>query len=171
MELQLESHAWHARRPDWAAAVTSGLIGGAVLMVLDLLWSVAVSGDSPWRTSHLIAATVMGQDVLQSSEFSFGVVALALAVHYVLGIVFGLVLAIIIAGFHYESNPGVLEVIGMVFGAGLYLVNFHAMSTFFPWMAELRGWAAFIAHLVFGLSVAMTYPWLERRSQRSAEAL
>lgn len=165
MELQMQSHAWRTRQPDWAAAITAGLIAGALLMVLDLLWSVSVAGGSPWRTSHLIAAIVMGPETLQqSSTFSIAVVAIALATHYLLGIVFGVVLAFIIAGFHYEANPGVLEVIGLVFGAGLYLVNFHAMANFFPWMAELRGWAAFIAHLVFGLTIVLAYPWLERRS-------
>lgn|SRR5687768_14898401 len=163
MELQIQSHEWRSRRPDWAAAAAAGLVGGAVLMVLDLLWSVG--SGSPWRTSHLVAAIVLGQDTLQSSAFSIGVVALALAVHYVLGVLFGLALATIIAGFYYESNPGVLEVLGMLFGAALYLLNFHGLSNFFPWMAELRGWAAFIAHLVFGLTVAMAYPWLARRTK------
>ena len=166
MELQMREHAWHARQPDWAAAVTSGLVGGALLMVLDLLWSLGEA--SPWRTSHLIAGIVMGEDALQSSTFSLGVVLLALAVHYVLGIVFALLLATVIAGFHYEANPGVLEAIGLAFGAVLYLLNFHVMAAVFPWMAELRGWAAFIAHLVFGLAVALTYAWLGRRTKKSA---
>jgi hypothetical protein len=82
----------------------------------------------------------------------------------VLGIVFGLVLAAVIAGFHYEANPGVLQLIGVVFGSALYLLNFHGMAYFFPWMAELRGWATFIGHLVFGLTVVMTYRQLHRRS-------
>jgi hypothetical protein len=37
------------------------------------------------------------------------------------------------------------------------------MAAVFPWMAEMRGWAAFIGHLVFGLTVAMIYPVLRRR--------
>jgi hypothetical protein len=163
MELHIEPHAWHARRPDWPAAAAAGLVGGAVLMVLDLLWSIGTG--SPWRTSHLVAAVVLGQDTLQSSAFSIGVVAVALTVHYLLGILFGLALAVVITGFDFESDPGVLEFLGLMVGAGLYLLNFHGLTTFFPWMAELRGWAAFIAHLVFGLAVAMSYPWLARRTK------
>lgn len=166
MELRLQPRAWHSRRPDWAAAVTAGLIGGAVLMVLELAWAASVSDGSPWRSSHLIAAIVMGEDVLQSSTFSIGVVAIALATHYVLGIVFGLLLAAIIAGFRFESRAGMLELIGLGFGTVLYLINFHAMTAFFPWIAELRGWSTFIGHLVFGLTVAMAYPWLERGARR-----
>ncbi|HEV7914403.1 MAG TPA: hypothetical protein VGP22_11580, partial [Albitalea sp.] len=158
------SHQWQWRLPDWAAAATAGLVGGAVLMVLELLWQATVSGSSPWRASHLIAAIVMGPDAQASAGFDVRVVAVALLTHYVLGIVFGLVLAAVIAGFHYEANPGVLQLIGVVFGSALYLLNFHGMAYFFPWMAELRGWATFIGHLVFGLTVVMTYRQLHRRS-------
>jgi hypothetical protein len=165
MELQMQSHAWRRRWPDWTTAACSGLVGGAVLMVLELLWSTTVTGVSPWQTSHWIAAIVLGPQTLQSSAFSFGVVAVALATHYVLGVVFGLVLAIIIAGFHYESSDVMVQVIGVVFGSALYLLNFYAMDTFFPWIADLRGWATFIGHLVFGLSVVLTYQWLQRRGE------
>ena len=169
MELEMRSHEhdWRRRLPDWPTAVCAGLVGGALLMVLELLWSTTVSG-SPWATSHLVAAIVMGPEALQSSAaFSVGVVTVALVTHYLLGLVFGLLLAIIITGFHYEHDAVVLQIIGVVFGAVLYLLNFHAMATFFPWMAELRGWATFIGHLVFGLTVVLTYQWLERRGEPS----
>jgi hypothetical protein len=168
MELDLRSHEhdWRRRLPDWPTAACAGLVGGALLMVLELMWSASVNG-SPWATSHLVAAIVMGPEVLQSSAFSFGVVAVALVTHYLIGLVFGVLLAVIIAGFHYEHDAVVLQVIGVVFGAALYLLNFHAMSAFFPWMAELRGWATFIAHLIFGLTVVLTYQWLERRGEPS----
>jgi len=167
MELQIQSHQWRRRLPDWPAAVGSGLVAGAVLMVLELLWSATVStsvgGGSPWRTSHQIAAIVMGPEALQSSAFSLGVVTVALLTHYLLGVVFAIILAFIIDGFHYESSPGMLQLFGVVFGAALYVLNFHGMSNFFPWIAEMRGWATFIGHLLIGMTVALTYPALERR--------
>jgi hypothetical protein len=171
MELQIESHQWRRRLPDWPAAVGSGLVAGAVLMVLELLWSATVStsvgGGNPWRASHLIGAMVLGPQALQSTGFELGVVALALFIHYLLGVVFAIILAFIIDGFHYESSPGMLQLFGVVFGAALYVLDFHVMSNFFPWIAELRGWATFIGHLVFGLTVALIYPALER--QRRAD--
>lgn len=163
MELQMQRQGWQRHMPDWAAAVAAGLVGGAVLMVLELLWSTTVSGMDLWYTSRRIAAIVLGPETLQGSGFSLGVVVVALATHYVLGIVFGIALALIIARYHYEANPGMLELIGMVFGSVLYLLNFHGMSVFFPWIAELRGWATFIGHLVFGLTVVLAYMWLQRR--------
>ena len=144
--------------------MTAGLVGGALLMVLELLWSTHASNGSPWRISHLVAAMLLGDGALQNAaSFNLGVVAVALATHYVLGIVFGLVLATVIVGFHYETSAGMLQLFGVVFGAALYLLNFHAMAALFPWFADLRGWATFIAHLVFGLTVVLTYMRLQPR--------
>jgi hypothetical protein len=165
MELHINSHEWHRRMPDWPRAVCAGLVAGALLMVLEMLWTVTVSGSSPWSTSHHVAAIVMGEKALESSTFNIGIVAVALATHYVLGVVFGLVLAIIIAGFHYEQNTGMLEVLGVVFGTVLYLLNFYGMAVFFPWIADLRAWSTFIGHIIFGLTVVLTYQWLEGREE------
>jgi len=33
---------------DWAAAAVAGLGAGAILMVLDLMWSLAITGEGPW---------------------------------------------------------------------------------------------------------------------------
>jgi hypothetical protein len=39
------------------------------------------------------------------------------------------------------------------------------MSALFPWITDLRGWPTFIGHLVFGLTVVLTYPLLVRRGK------
>ncbi|PUA18503.1 hypothetical protein [Glaciimonas sp. PCH181] len=164
MELHMHSHHLESRRPDWAAAAVSGFVGGAVLMVLELLWSSLIVGASPWAMSHMISAIVMGRDVLQSTDFSVGVVATALITHYVLGIIFGLILCAIIAPFHLDSSIGMILLTGMVFGVVLYVFNFYGMAKFFPWFAEMRGWSALLTHLIFGLVSAAMYWTLERRS-------
>ena len=69
MQLHMHSHHWEHRLPDWHAAAVSGFVGGAVLMVLELLWTTNVIGSSPWSPAHQIAAIVMGRDVLQSIDF------------------------------------------------------------------------------------------------------
>jgi hypothetical protein len=163
MELRMHSHHLEARAPDWLAAAVSGFAAGAVLMVLELLWSTMGMDVSPWATSHRIAAIVMGPDVLQSTDFSFSVVAVALATHYVLGIVFGMVLSAIIAPFHFDSSAGMGLLAGAVFGLAIYLLNFYGMVRFFPWFADMRGWATLAAHLIFGMVAAVMYWKLERR--------
>jgi hypothetical protein len=161
MEL-LHSHRWVRREPDWAAAAVAGFVAGAVLMVLELIWAVAFSNDSPWATTYRIAALLMGPEVLHTPNFSLGVVITALITHYVLGIFFALILSIIMAPFHLDSSAGMALVIGAVFGLVLYWVNFYGIARYFTWFQEMRGWASIVAHLVFGITAALVYWKLER---------
>jgi hypothetical protein len=164
VELHLHSHRWERRAPDWPAAAVAGLCAGAILMVLELLWSAMVTGTSPWATSQMIAALVMGPKALQEAGFGAGVVAVALVTHYLLGIVFAVVLAIIVAPFQFDSSAPAALLAGAVFGVLLYVFNFYAMVRFFPWFAEMRGATAVAAHLIFGVAAALIYWKLERAS-------
>jgi hypothetical protein len=163
MELQLSSLHWERRAPNWIVAGVSGFAAGAVLMVLDLLWSSIVDPGGPWRTSHMIAPILLGTDAgqLKVFDFSHHVVAIALAVHYALGIVFGQVLASVMAPLHLDATVRRALVTGAVFGLILYVVNFFGMVRWFPWLADLRGWPTIAAHLVFGMVAAWLYWRLE----------
>lgn len=161
MELHTYSHRWERRMPDWPAAAVAGLVAGAILMVLELLW-LTIAGANPWMISHKIAAIVVGPDALQVTDFNVSLIAIALATHYVLGIVFCLVLAAVIAPFHLDSSVGMALSIGALFGLALYLLNFYGMVQFFPWFADMRGWTTLVAHLIFGMSAAAFYRILER---------
>ena len=164
MELELQQHNWVRRAPDWTAAVVAGLAAGAILMVLELCWSVTL-GESPWGVSRKVAALALGTQVLQSTGFGLGVVTVALLIHYALGIFSGVVVGILIAGFHYETGVGVMQAIGAFFGAVIYAVNFYALAPVFPWFAELRGWSAFLGHITYGISAALIYWKLSRKTE------
>ena len=160
--LGLRSSKW--RTADWTAAAVSGFAAGAVLMVLDLLWSAMFNPHGPWRTSHMIAPIFLGENAVPASggEFAIGVVTIALATHYALGIVFGLVLAAAMTQFHLDDTPMKGVGAGAAFGAVLYVVNFDLMVVFFPWLAELRGADTFAAHLLFGCVAGLLYWRLKR---------
>jgi hypothetical protein len=162
MELHLHSHHWERRLPDWAMAAASGFLAGAVLMVLELLWATAVSGTGTWTIPHMVAALVMGPSVLESNGFDLSVVTSALVTHYALGILFGMILAAIIAPFHLDSSAPTVLVTGALFGLVIYLFNFYGMERIFPWFATLRGWEALTAHIVFGMVTAVIYWKLKR---------
>ena len=165
MELDLQSHHWERRHPDWAAAAIAGLAAGAVLMVLELFWALLLAGTSPWSTARLIAAIVLGRDALgPGTAFSLMIVGTALAVHYVLGLLYGVVLGSVMAPFHLDSSAAMALLAGLLFGLLLYAVNFYGMVRFFPWFAELRGPVAAGGHLLFGLCTALLYWKLERRA-------
>ena len=164
MDTLLGSRSWKWRATDWTAAAVSGFAAGAVLMVLDLFWSAFFNPDGPWRTSHMIAPIFIGTDSLPTSGYGFsvGVVAIALATHYVLGIVFGLAMAALVVQLKLESRPGPAMVAGAIMGVGLYLINFGLLVGFFPWLAALRGVDTLAAHVVFGIVAAALYCRLKR---------
>ena len=168
MELHLQSHHWERRSPDWAAAAVAGFAAGALLMVIEMIWSALIQGVSPWSLPRMIAAMAMGRDTIQSTEFSVQVLAVALMIHYALGILFGLLLAAIIAPFHLDSSVGMTLLAGALFGAVIYVVDFYAMVRVFSWFAEARGAGMLILHLIFGMAAGALYWKLERRGTGSA---
>lgn len=161
MELHIHSHRLVARQADWTVAAIAGFGAGGILMLLELALAMAMGAD-PWRTPRLIAALLLGDSVLQVGGYSMAVVAAALFVHYLLGAAFGLVLAGLIAPFRLDSSAGMVLLAGALFGAVLYLFNFHVVASALLWFAELRGWYTLLGHVVFGMTAALIYRWLER---------
>jgi hypothetical protein len=157
----LRSSSWRA--PDWTAAAVAGFAAGAVLMVLDLIWST-LYGQGPWRTSHMIAPIFLGTDSPAASGYAFsvGVVYIALAVHYALGILFGLAMGAVMAQFRLDATVQLALAAGAILGLALYLLNFEGLVAFFPWLAELRGGDTLAAHVVFGIVAALLYRRLKR---------
>lgn len=164
MDTLLGLRTWRWRATDWAAAAVSGFAAGAVLMVLDLVWSALFNPDGPWRTSHMIAPIFIGTDDLKATGYGFsaGVVAIALATHYSLGILFGLAMGALMAQLKVDQTPLQALVAGAIMGTVLYLINFDLMVGFFPWLATLRGPATLCAHVVFGIVAALLYWRLKR---------
>lgn len=152
------------RRPDWPAAAVAGFAAGAILMVLDLLWSLVTTGSGPWATSHWIADAVRGTATADPTQFDAVAVAVALAAHYALGIASGLVVAAVSVPLRMDETAGKALVVGAVFGVAVYLINFHGFASMLPWFARMRGWTTFVAHLVFGVSAALLYWKLGRRT-------
>ncbi|MGU7772733.1 hypothetical protein ACV229_21485 [Burkholderia sp. MR1-5-21] len=170
MELNIQSHHWERRSPDWIAAAVAGLAGGALVIVLEFFWSTMVLYESPWQPVHKIAAMVMGRSALeQMSQFSFGIVATALLLHYALGAIMGMMLAAIIAPFHFDSSVGMAAIVGVVFGIVAYVWNFYVMTAVFPWFVSERGSGPLLANLLFGAVTATAYAMLERRKRNAAQ--
>lgn len=163
MELHLQSHHWERRLPDWPAAAVAGFAAGALLMIIEMIWSVVAQGGSPWALPRMIAAIGLGPETARIEGFSVEVLGVSLAIHYALGIAFGLLLAVIIAPFHLDSSAGLVLLVGALFGAAIYGLGFYAMTRAFPWFAEVRGMAMLTMHVIFGMAAAVLYRQFERR--------
>ncbi|MQA91824.1 MAG: hypothetical protein GEU90_16645 [Gemmatimonas sp.] len=144
----------------WSAAIWSGVIAGAAFLVLEMIMVPLFLGDSMWAPPRMIGAIVMGQDVLPPpATFDFGIVMVAVIMHFILSIVYAVVLALIIGRMGMGAAIGV----GAAFGLLLYLVNFYGFTAIFPWFAMARNWVSIFAHIVFGMVAAWTYKRLAGR--------
>jgi len=167
MDIPLHLHRWVSHPFDWTAAAVAGFCGGAVLMALELMWSAVAPGvGGPWHTPYLVAALLMGPEVLWSVPYVFdpAVLVTALFTHYLLGIGFGIVLALVASGFGFDRDLPAMALLGAVFGIVVYAIDFHVLVRYFPWFTDLQGWPTAIAHVAFGVTAALLYHHLARRT-------
>lgn len=135
-------------------AFDSSLRAGAVFLLVLVACSVALYDESPWKVLRMIAATAMGPGALSPADvFDGWVVAKALALHFGFCVLAGTALATLVA-----SRPRLpASWVGLAFGAALYMLDMHAATIAFPWLAELRAADTLAAHLLFGLLAAQGY--------------
>jgi hypothetical protein len=142
---------------DWRAAIWSGVISGAVFLVVAMALTAAYVG-SPWVMTRLISSVLLGKGVLPPPPtFTVGTVLVAVVVHGVLSVSFACLIAYV---FHrWGLIVGILG--GAVFGLALYFVNFYTVSFFFPWFFPMRSWIMVASHVVFGALAGGIYEALE----------
>ncbi len=139
---------------NWKAAIIAGIIAGAIFMILEMILVPLVGGGSPWGPPRMIAAIGMGKEVLPPpGDFALMPVMVAMVIHFILSIIFAVILAFIIQRF----SLGLAILIGAIFGLLLYFVNFYGFTAVFPWFAMARNAVSIFSHIVFGAAAAWIY--------------
>ncbi|GAB3625598.1 membrane protein [Pandoraea terrae] len=169
MELHLHSHRYSHRTPDWAAAAVAGFIACAFFSAVEMLTVLLMTGQSPWVPPRMVAAIVLGQGILPPpATFDVTIVAVALVVHAMIGVVLGLILGAIVAPFRLDSDVFTVSIAGGAFGLLVYVFNFYVMTQFFPWFVESRNWMMVAGHMVFGAFAGYMYWVLAQIEDREA---
>ncbi|MDQ3636011.1 MAG: hypothetical protein M3405_16140 [Acidobacteriota bacterium] len=139
---------------NWKAAIIAGIVAGAIFMMLEMILVPLVGGGSPWGPPRMIAAIGMGKEVLPPpGDFALMPVMVAMVIHFVLSIIFAVILAFIIQRF----SLGLAILIGAIFGLLLYFINFYGFTAVFPWFAMARNAVSIFSHIVFGAAAAWIY--------------
>jgi hypothetical protein len=155
---QMESYRQDAT--DWRAAVWAGVIGGAIFMMAEMLMVMVFMGQSPWAPPRMIAAMVLGKEVLPPpADFSMTIMMTAMMIHFMLSIVYGL----IVGWIGHRLNSTSVLLIGGLFGLTIYFINFYLIApVVFPWFTEAQNWVSLLAHLLFGLATGAAYAALRK---------
>src|ERR1041385_3605260 len=135
------------QRLQWRPAFLCGLIAGGILLL--------VPRGSPWSALTFFSPVIMGRALPAGLQLPLLWVWL---IHLAVSIVYGLIIARIIASLRQERAILTGGVIGLV----LYVANFGIISTWWP---QLRGneVSVVFTHVVFGLLAAGGYRGLLRR--------
>jgi hypothetical protein len=132
----------------------SGLVAGIIFMMLEMVMVMAFLGNSPWGPPRMIAAMVLGRDVLPPpATFSFAVMMVAMMIHFMLSWVYAFFFAWVFGGIKVATAI----MIGAALGFVIYLVNFYGFTAIWPWFADARNWVSIFAHVMFGITLAWTY--------------
>lgn len=151
-----------ARTIDLKAAVWAGITAGLVFMVLEMLLVQLVGVVSMWGPPRMMAAIVMGREVLPPpATFDAGVLIVAMIVHFALSLVYAFIFAWIVGQWQMTMVSAAIG--GLVFGLVIYAVNFYGFTALFPWFAEARNWITILAHAIFGLTLGVVYEPLARK--------
>jgi uncharacterized membrane protein YagU involved in acid resistance len=159
-----------ARTINWKAAVWAGIIAGLVFLVLEMLLVQLVGAGSMWGPPRMMAAIVIGREVLPPpATFDAGVFIIAMIVHFVLSLIYAFIFAWIVG--QWQMTMTVAAIGGLLFGLVIYAVNFYGFTAVFPWFAEARNWITILAHAIFGLTLGVVYEPLARKGSSRTVAV
>lgn len=145
---------------SWRAALAASVIGGLVFALLHVGLLHALRGVPPWAPVRMIAAMVLGPEVLSPPDtFDIMVLLAAILLHGTLSLVYGVFLAFLLPA----VNTLWSIVVGGLYGLILYYINFYGLDAFSPWFIEERDTVSMISHFTFGAVVASTYKALHSR--------
>jgi len=142
----------------WTTAILSGIIAGAVFLILALALVPVILSGSPWELPRMIAAIVLGAGVLTPATFATGIILTAVLLHFFLSIVYAIIFALLFS--RLQLGPALLAGLGA--GLVLYVVNFYGFTALYPWFATARNWVVILDHLVFGVVTAWSYVTMVR---------
>jgi hypothetical protein len=128
-------------RPRYAAGVTASLIAEAVFIAVNMP-ILAVMGKDVWAVARMPGSLVAGPSVMEPPGFVPADVLLGLAMHAGLGIIVGVLYALLLPRLRLTPIAG-----GLLAGAVLYVLGFLILPAAFPeWLAPFR--VPLVMHLI-----------------------
>ena len=155
-----ETRRARKRITHWGKGAFAGVIGGALFITVEMFLIQAFGGGSIWDPVRLSASITLGnRAVAVSTPFTFDIFFVGMLMHFVLSILYAVILGLLIR----KLKPAAALAVGAVFGLVLYLFHFYGLAAFYPWVAGWRNWIVIVSHLIFGISTAWIFSHLHRR--------
>lgn len=135
--------------------VIAGILAGIAFLMAEMIM-LSMSGQSPFGPPRMMAAMVMGPEVLPPpATFDLMIMMVAMMVHMVLSIMSAFVFGLIYTRMG-RSLPKALT-LGAVFGLIMYFVAFYLGTAIWPWFEMARGLISIIGHVIFGFVLGWAF--------------
>lgn len=149
-------------RDQFKEATYSGLLGGALMAMLEMTLVPLFMNASAWAVPRMIAGIVLGQGAIApENKFNMSIVLTGVIVHLILSVLFANILSFFIRNL---SRSGA-TIVGVLFGLVLYFINFYVFTGLFPWFAESRNLVTVFSHLVYGGTTGYVFKALQLRHE------
>jgi hypothetical protein len=133
-----------------------GAEGGIVAGTTFILFQMVAAGLSKGALVvplQMIAAMPFGRDVLSAWYPTFAPIVIALGIHLILSVLYGVLFTRVLAAYAVRPKSLLrLLILGALFGTGLWLTNYYLIAPVFGWYWFPLGtsaWVQMIAHGVF----------------------
>jgi len=143
------------RNVMWRAIPFAGLVAGTVFLVMMLVLSPLLLQIDPSIILRYFASLVMGTSALVSDNVAFLLVGTL--VHYVLSLVFTLVIAIVVH--RWGLAVGIIG--GAILGLSFYGINLYMGTLVFEWFFAIDSALLVVSHIVFGAVAGGVYETLD----------
>ena len=140
------------RNVTWRAIPFAGLAAGTAHLLVNLILSPIMLDVQPTLIMRYIGSLVLGQGVLTNNTDPVPLI-LGIIVHYVLSILFTLLIAIVVH--RWGLMVGVIG--GALLGLAIYAINYYAMTVVWDWMFAIDSPVMAFAHLIFGAVAGGVY--------------
>ena len=139
------------RHVTWRAVLISGLVAGTLFLLTDVVLAPAILNVNAALTLRYFAALVLGSNVLTQTGTS--ILITGIIVHYVLSLVFALVIALVVH--RWGLVVGIIG--GAILGVAFYGINLYTVTLLFPWFFAINSTVILLCHAIFGAVAGGVY--------------
>ncbi len=151
------------RNVTWRAIPVAGIVAGTVFLLINMIFNPILYGIDAFFILQYFGSLVLGTDVLVESSTTALIVGAI--VHYILSILFTLVISIVIH--RWGLLIGIIG--GALLGLAIYSINFYTMTMFFEWMFAINNSLIVISHIAFGAVAGGIYEAMDTYDEELVE--
>ncbi len=144
------------RNITWRAIPIAGFAGGTAFILFDTILMYLVHKVNGVIVLRYIASLVLGNKAVMDG--GAGVVLVGIVVHYVLSLLFALVIAVVVH--RWGLRVGIIG--GAILGLAFYGINLYTFTLLFPWFVAINGVILLLSHVLFGMVAGGVYESLDK---------